>query len=138
MIAMRSFIDTNILVYTDNNGAPDKQAKAQALLEDLAKQEQGVISTQVLQEYFAATTRKLKTKPGIARQKVEIFASMDILPITVDLILGAIDVQQLHRLSFWDALIVQAALFSQCRVLYSEDMNAGQNIRGLKIVNPFA
>ncbi len=96
-----------------------------------------MISTQVLQEYFAATTRKLKVRPEIARRKVEIFARLDVVQVDLDLILGAIDLHRLHALFFWDALIVRAALANGCTVLYSEDLQTGQRLNGLQIVNPF-
>ncbi len=137
-MALRSFLDTNILVYSDDGNAPKKKAKAKELIIKCIQQKSGVISTQVLQEYFSVVTRKFRIDTGIARQKIEFFAHMDIIPIEYNLILTAIDVHQLHAISFWDALIVQAALASQCSVLYTEDMQHGLRIRGLEIVNPFA
>jgi predicted nucleic acid-binding protein len=78
-MTVRSFLDTNILVYTDDLDAPDKQAKALALFEDLRTTRHGVVSTQVLQEYFAAATKRLSVDPAIARQKVELFARLDLV-----------------------------------------------------------
>jgi predicted nucleic acid-binding protein len=97
----------------------------------------GVVSTQVLQEYFTAATRQLHVRPDIARRKVETFARLDLVQVDLDLILSAIDLHRLHAVSFWDALIVRAALANGCAVLYSEDPQMGQRINGLRVVNPF-
>ena len=136
-MSVRSFIDTNILVYTDDQDTPEKQRVALDLVEQLRLQRIGVVSTQVLQEYFTAATRKLHVRPDIARRKVEIFARLDLVQVDLDLILSAIDLHHLHAVSFWDALIVRAALANGCAVLYSEDLQMGQRINGLRVVNPF-
>jgi predicted nucleic acid-binding protein len=136
-MAERSFLDTNVLVYTDDADAPGKQSKALDLYERLARERSGVVSTQVLQEYFVASTRKLGVDPELARRKVELFGTLGLVVLDRTQILGAIDLLRLHGLSFWDALIVQAALDANCRVLYSEDFQSGRAIRGLRIRNPF-
>ncbi|HXO25862.1 MAG TPA: PIN domain-containing protein [Thermoanaerobaculia bacterium] len=133
----RSFLDSNVLVYTDDRGEPRKQEAALGLLESCRRRSNGVVSSQVLQEYFAAATRKLGVPAEIARRKVELFARFDLVLIGLDDILGAIDLHRLHGFSVWDALIVRAATRSGCSVLYSEDLKAGQRIEGLEIVNPF-
>lgn len=134
----RSFIDTNVLIYTDDRSAPDKQRIALDLLERAFTQRSGVVSTQVLQEYFAAATRKLGVDAALARRKVELFARLETVQIGVDLVLAGIDLHRLYGVSFCDALIVRAALDAGCAVLLSEDMQAGQSIAGLRIDNPFA
>jgi predicted nucleic acid-binding protein len=136
-MSVRSFIDTNILVYTDDQDAPEKQRVALDLVEQLRLQRIGVVSTQVLQEYFTAAIRKLHVRPDIARRKVEIFARLDLVQVDLDLILSAIDLHRLHAVSFWDALIVRAALANGCAVLYSEDLQMGRRINELRVVNPF-
>jgi predicted nucleic acid-binding protein len=133
----RSFIDTNILVYTDDADAPAKQAISLSLLHAGWQSGNGVLSTQVLQEYVAAATRKLGVDAAIARRKVELFGRLEILSISHDDVLRAIDLHRLHGFSIWDALIVTMALKSQCRVLYSEDMQDGRAIDGLRVANPF-
>lgn len=137
-MTVRRFLDTNILVHTDDSGASDKQAKALALFEDLRTTRQGVVSTQVLQEYFVAATKRLSVDPAIARRKVELFARLDVVQVDLDTILSAIDLTRLHTVSFWDALIVRAALGAGCKVLFSEDLQPGRSLNGLKIINPFA
>jgi predicted nucleic acid-binding protein len=133
----RSFVDTNVLVYTDDRDSPAKQETALAVVERVRRERSGVVSTQVLQEYFVASTRKLGVDAELARRKVELFSGLDVVVLDVRSVLDAIDLARLHRLSFWDALIVQAALDSRCRVLYSEDLQSGRRIRGLRIENPF-
>jgi len=134
----RSFLDANVLVYTDDASAPEKQSRALDLLEGCWSSGNAVLSTQVLQEYFSAATRKLGVPAAVARRKVELFARLETLSIAVDDILRAIDIHRMHSFSFWDALIVTMALRGRCRVLYSEDMQSGRQIEGLRIVNPFA
>lgn len=136
MIA-RSFLDSNILVYTDDGDAPDKRDVALTLFAECRADRSGVVSTQILQEYFSAATRKLGVSVETARRKVELFARLDVVQIGVTEILEAIDLQRLHSFSFWDALVVRAALASGCVVLFSEDMQDGFRIGSLEIRNPF-
>jgi len=126
-----------VLVYTDDGSDPRKQETALALLERCRRKASGVVSSQVLQEYFAAATRKLGVPAEIARRKVELFARFDLVLIGLEDILAAIDLHRLHGFSLWDGLAVRAATRSGCSILYSEDLQAGQRIQGLEIVNPF-
>lgn len=88
---------------------------------------------------FARLHRPLRSGTGtLARRKIELFSRLDTVQIGVDLILKAIDLHRLNAISFWDALIVRAALDGGCSVLFSEDLHAGQRIEGLRVVNPFA
>ena len=132
-----SFLDSNVLVYTDDHDAPAKQAIALALVEAAHAEGAAFISTQVLEEYFSAATRKLKVPVPIARAKVELFARLHVAVIEVDDILAAIDLQRLHQLSFWDALLVQSARRSGCAELLTEDLQDGRRIDRLVIRNPF-
>lgn len=134
----RSFLDTNVLVYTDAVDAPDKQARALALFDTLRRNRNGVVSIQVLQEYFVAATRKLGAAPESARRKVEIFGHLHLVTPALEDILAAIDLHRLHRMSFWDALVVRAALVAGCSRLYSEDLQPGRRFDRLEVVNPFA
>jgi predicted nucleic acid-binding protein len=137
-MASSLFFDSNILIYTDDKNSPSKQAIARELVEQHLRRRSGVLSTQVLQEYFAVVTGKLRVDPAIAREKVEILGSLAVFqPATSD-VLGAIDLHRLHQISFWDAMILRAALQSGCRTLLSEDMQHGRRIDGIQIVNPFS
>jgi len=135
-MSVRSFFDTNVLVYTDDRSAPAKQQIALGLLEEHLRAGTGVLSLQVLQEYFAAS-RKLRVDPAVARQKVELFASLDVVVSGVDDLLAAIDLHRLHGASIWDALVVRAAQRSGCAVLLSEDLQHGRSFDGVRVVNPF-
>jgi predicted nucleic acid-binding protein len=133
----RSFLDTNLLVYTDDRSQRQKQQAALAILERGRRTSSGVVSTQVLQEYFVTATRKLGVPVEIARRKVELFARFDLFLIGFEDILAAIDLHRLHGFSPWDALAVRAAARSGCSFLYTEDLQHGRKIDGLEIVNPF-
>lgn len=136
---MRSFVDTNILVYAEDKDAKRKHAVARDLVVKLWESGAGVLSIQVLQEFFVTTTSKLKRtlSPNEAEEIVRQYLAWEIVGNTSELLMGAIVLHRQARLSFWDALIVQAAIESGCSTLYSEDMNAGQNFGALTIVNPF-
>jgi len=133
----RSFFDTNVLVYADDKAAPAKQRRALDLVAEHRRARTGVVSMQVLQEYFVAVTRKLRLDVAIARRKVELLAEFDVATPEVTDILAAIDLHRLHGFSLWDALVVRAAKQAGCGVLFSEDMQDEREIDGLQIVNPF-
>ncbi len=136
-MSVRSFLDTNIFVYTDDASAGEKRWAALELYRRVRGERSGVISTQVLQEYFAVAVKKLGVPADKARRKVELISRLDVVSVDVDHILGAIDLHRLHGFSIWDALIVRAALVARCSVLWSEDLEAGRTIDGLEIRNPF-
>jgi predicted nucleic acid-binding protein len=136
-MSARSFFDTNILVYTDDHDAPAKQGRALQLFEEARLGGWGVLSTQVLQEYFAASTRKLGVPAAVARRKVEIFARLDLAILDLSDIIAAIDLHRLHGFGFWDGLIVQAARRAGCSILLTEDFQHGARIDGIEIRNPF-
>ena len=134
---MRSFFDTNVLIYADDKAVVAKQRRALELLAEHRRARTGVVSMQVLQEYFVTVTRKLRVDAAIARRKVELLAEFDVAAPEVGDILAAIDLHRLHGFSFWDALVVRAAKQAGCGVLYSEDMQGMREIDGVRIVNPF-
>jgi predicted nucleic acid-binding protein len=136
-MSVRSFFDTNVLVYTDDADAPAKAERALALWEEHRAASRAVISVQVLQEYFAASTRKLGVDPGIAIEKLMLFARADVVNPAAEDVVSAARLSIEHRLSFWDAMIVHMAERADCAVLFSEDLQAGRRIAGLEIVNPF-
>jgi predicted nucleic acid-binding protein len=132
----RSFFDTNVLIYADDNDAPAKQQRAVELVAEHRRARTGVVSLQVLQEYFVAATRKLRVDARIARRKVELLSEFDVAAPEVTDILAAIDLHRLHGFSFWDALILRAAKQAGCSVVFSEEMQ-DREIDGVQIVNPF-
>ncbi len=133
----RTFLDTSILVYGDDGAEPEKQRKALDLIAEHRQQRTGVVSLQVLQEYFTAVTRKQKLDAAIARSKVEIYSRFHLGEPGVSDILAAIDIHRLHGISYWDALVLRMAKQTGCRALLSEDMQHGQDFDGVGIVNPF-
>ena len=133
----RSFFDTSVLVYTDEKAAPANQRRALDLIAEHRRASTGVVSLQVLQEYFVTVTRKLHLDPRIARRKVELIAEFDVTSPEAADILAAIDLHRLHGVSFWDALVLRAAKQAGCSILLSEDMQGNREIDGVQIVNPF-
>jgi predicted nucleic acid-binding protein len=134
---MRRFLDTNVLVYADDKDAGAKQETAQAILRDVMSDGSGAVSTQVLQEFFVITTRKLGVDPVAARRKIELLSRIDVVRVDTASILAAIDLHRLHSFSFWDGLIVRAAQLAGCELLLSEDLQHGRVIDGIRIENPF-
>ena len=132
-----AFFDTNILVYTDDEANPRKQARATQLFADYQRRGLSVISLQVLQEYFAAVTRKLGVDAELAQRKVQILARGRVVRFEPEDVIAAIELHRLTRISFWDALIVHAARLSGAAILYSEDLQHEATIGGVSIVNPF-
>jgi len=133
------FIDTNILVYAFDSSEKEKQNIAQSLLNKEGTTGEISLSTQVLQEFFVIVTRKLKEPLSIddASKTIQYFSVYPLVQINPNLILKAIDRHQNESFSFWDALIVEAALQANCKILLSEDMQNERQIGKLKIVNPF-
>lgn len=136
-MSTRTFFDTNVLVYTDDKSAAVKQNVAINLIAAHRRARTGVVSLQVLQEYFVTATRKLRVDPQIARRKIELFSKFDVATPEVADILAAIDFHRLYTISFWDALILRSAKQTGCTVVLSEDMQHGREIDGMRIVNPF-
>ena len=136
-MSARSFFDTNVLVYADDKAAPAKQRRALDLVAEHRRAGTGVVSLQVLQEYFVTVTRKLQVDARIARRKVELLAEFDVASPELADILASIDLHRLHGLSFWDALVVRSAKQAGCSVLLTEDFQHGREMEGLRIVNPF-
>ncbi|HVK88692.1 MAG TPA: PIN domain-containing protein [Kofleriaceae bacterium] len=137
-MADRVFIDTNVLVYADDPSGGVKRDRAIDVLSALVTDERAVLSTQVLQEYFVVATRKVGLAPEQARRRVEVLSKLDVVVVRPELIVAAIDLHRLHSISFWDALVVRAASVAGCACILSEDLNGGQSIDGVTIVNPFA
>ncbi len=137
LMSVRSFFDTNVLLYADDEFVPDKQRCSRDLVAQHRRDRTGVVSLQVLQEYFVNVTRKLHVDILIASRKVEILSEFDVAAPEVGDILAAIDLQRLHGFSFWDALILRSAQQSGCRVLLTEDFQEGREIDGIQVVNPF-
>ena len=132
------FFDSNILVYFADGADPQKQLIAENLIKNAVINDTGVISTQSLQEFFAATTRKLLCTKEKAKEYIENFSeSFTVEQVSVPLILKAINISIKNQFSFWDSLILAAAIQTGCIICYSEDLTNGQIVDGVKILNPF-
>jgi len=131
------FIDTNLLVYTIDKKDIVKQEIARNYIKKLTSEHLPVISTQVIQEFYVVATSKLKADPIIVKNIVHNFHNMEIITLDLELIEQAIDINVLSQISFWDSLIVAAAEKANCEYVVSEDLNAGQLYRGVKLINPF-
>lgn len=130
------FIDTNILVYSMDQFDPEKMNQCRILLTSAADGNHGVISTQVQQEFYVAATKKLGADPILVKAILHSFAQFELVVISPSMIYDAIDCSVINRISFWDALIVEAARSARCEAIWTEDLNDGQVIRGVRIENP--
>lgn len=131
------FVDTNVLLYADDTRVPAKRERAQSLLKQIAAEENGYVSIQVLQEYFAAATRKLGLSVDYAQERVTNYAVMSVVRPRLADVLAAIELHRRYKFSIWDALIIRTALIVRCETLYTEDFQNTQRIGSLQIVNPF-
>ena len=134
----REFIDTNVLIYADDVRNPQKRRRARVLIRDLMMNRRGVVSLQVLQEFFAAAIRKIGLSSEHAMRRVVVYSRFDVVTLAPSDLLAAIDLHRIHRFSVWDSLVVRAALNANCTTLHTEGMSSGQRIESLAINNPFA
>lgn len=131
------FFDTNVLVYRADPRDPIKRQRAQELFDGAMAEDRAVISTQSLQEFYNAVTRKLGTPPDVARRLAQDYAEARVVQLTPPLIFSAMTRHAGGSFSFWDALVVEAARYAGCAILYTEDMQDGLQVAGLTIRNPF-
>ena len=135
----RTFVDTNVLIYAHDVDAGRKHERARELLRTLWADRAGILSTQVLQEFYVNATRKIRkplTRPE-ARSVVETYAAWCVDGITPNDLSAAFQIEDQARIGFWDALIIAVAARSGARRIVSEDLNNGQSIAGVSIHNPF-
>jgi predicted nucleic acid-binding protein len=132
------FVDTNILMYAHDTAAGEKHERAKALLEELWENRSGVVSTQVLQELAVNLSRKaqkpLDTKA--TRDVVSDYLAWHVVVNDGESILDALDFEARYKVSFWDALVIQAAHAAGAEVLYSEDLSDGQRYGTVRVKNP--
>ena len=134
-----NFIDTNILVYAYDRDEEIKHPIAKKLLEDCWENGSGVLSTQVLQEFYVTVTTKLSKNLGLdeARELLKDYLLWQVERITPHDIIGASEFQERYKYSFWDSLIITVAQKAGAETLYSEDLRVGQKFGELTIINPF-
>ncbi len=133
------FVDTNILIYAHDMDAGHKHAIAASVIENMWNEETGIISTQVLQEFYVNVTRKITVplSPARARGVVKNYLSWHVEINEPDTILFASEIEERYSLSFWDSLIVASAVHAKADKILTEDLNHGQVIEGIAIENPF-
>ena len=134
------FLDTNVIVYSFDATRPDKKARALALIQDALLSGDGMISTQVIQEFLNVATRKFA--PPLSTEDCKAYLSKVLGPLCQvysdpALYESGLEIQQATGYSFYDALIIAGALRGGCKMLYSEDLQAEQKVENLRIVNPF-
>ncbi len=133
----RSFIDSNIFIYTLNKSEDIRSEKSKQTLLSLEKETRIVISTQVIQEISNVAIKKSLLDKNELLDYVNRLANLEVGVISEDIIKEAIRIKFRYQLSFYDSLIVATAIENNCTRLYSEDLNNGQSIEGLQIINPF-
>lgn len=135
----RTFVDTNVLAYAHDTSEAVRQPLAAELLQRLWVDGSGLVSTQVLTEFYVVATRKFF--PPLARREVrsivDAYAAWTVVQVDPTLIVGASVLEERHQLSFWDALIIEAARRGGAARVVSEDLQHGQRIGGVLVENPF-
>jgi predicted nucleic acid-binding protein len=130
------FLDTNIIIYANDSRDPEKQKKAISIITELMKNQRGIISTQVLQEYACVALTKLKQPNDVVVRQLKLLETFEVIQQSPEMIRRAVEIMHLYTISFWDACIISNAEFGNCSVIFSEDLNAGQYYSGIKMVNP--
>jgi predicted nucleic acid-binding protein len=137
----KTFLDTNIFIYSIDSSAElkEKRTVARNLVKTHIRKESGVISIQVIQEFFQVATRKIQTPISVedAVEFMQYMASFQIVTPDFDMVVAAVRLHQKHSLSFWDALILQAAKAADCSQILTEDLQDGFCLDGLIVKNPF-
>jgi predicted nucleic acid-binding protein len=131
------FVDTNVLIYALDAGDPQKQQAARAWRAELWRSRRGRVSFQVLQEFYVQVTRKWPAAQDAARAEVRDLLAWRPVNADAEMIERAWKIQDRYGFSFWDALVVAATRFASCPYLLTEDLQAGQNLDGVLVVNPF-
>ncbi|MGB0744792.1 MAG: PIN domain-containing protein [Opitutales bacterium] len=139
-MSARRFVDTNILLYARDLSEPEKQPIAEALMRELWQSRTGRLSVQVLNEYFVNVTQKLK--PGLTKEEawsdVEALTEWGPLALDTELLTAAYNIHGRYGLSWWDSMIVAAAVHAGCDEILSEGLSSEQVYEGIPVINPFA
>ena len=134
----KSFVDTNVLVYAYNLEAGPKHERARELIQELWATQNGIISTQVLQEFYSSLRRLDRSlKISFVRGLVSNYFDWQVVVNAPESIFHASEIEERYQVSFWDALIIHAAEISGASVLYSEDLSDGQRYGAVRVMNPF-
>jgi predicted nucleic acid-binding protein len=133
------FVDTNILLYAYDAAAGERHEAAMALVDRLWRDRRGALSVQVLQEFYVNATRKIATTidPEVAVDRLKSLTRWRVHSPLPDDVIAAATLSSRHQLSFWDAMIVCSAAELRCDTLWTEDLNDGQVIEGVRLASPF-
>jgi predicted nucleic acid-binding protein len=133
------FVDTNVIVYAYDLDAGRKHQIAIDIMKDLWRSGLGLLSTQTLQEFFVTVTKKISAPVDapFARETIKRLSKWDTVIINVDTIIEATELHERYKYSFWDSLVVAAALAGGAKTIFSEDLSDKQTIKGVAIRNPF-
>ena len=136
----KDFLDTNVVVYAYDADEPGKRSLAQQLLRKSVIEESGVLSAQVLGEFYVAVTRRIATpmSPAEAQRVVQHLQRLPVLMIDGPLARRAMETSERYQLTYWDGLIIAAAERGACERILSEDLSDGQVYHGVTVANPFA
>lgn len=137
--AGKVFVDTNVLIYAYDIEAGSKHERCHEILHTLWKTKSGIISIQVMQEFFVNVTRKIPRPLSVAKSKgiLQAYLAWQIPPTQADTVLLAVDIMARHQLSFWDAMIIASATKGGAKTLLSEGLSHDQLIEGVRVLNPF-
>jgi predicted nucleic acid-binding protein len=133
-LAALTFVDTNVLAYAYDADSGEKGERAREVLADI---DGAVVSTQVVLEFFAVLTRKLGLIRDAAEEATESLMELEVVATDARLVREGLRISRDHDISHWDGMIIAAAVASGCEVLLTEDLNDGQVIEGVRVVNPF-
>ena len=131
------FLDTNVIVYANDARDPAKQARAIDVVSDAIRTSDGVISTQVLQEYAVAAATKLRQNEETILRQLLTLETLEVVAVSPALVRRSVEMSGRYRISHWDACILAAAEAAHCPLLLSEDLNAGQLYAATRVENPF-
>ncbi len=134
----RAFLDSNLFLYAHDPRDVAKARRSRQVIEEARRERRGVISTQVMQEFYSVATRKLGMDPLAAKDSLRAMQALDVVNVHPATVFDAIDCAVTDGLAFWDALIVATAAAAGCSWILSEDLQHGRQIRGMSIRNPFA
>ena len=131
------FLDTNVLVYANDKRDEKKQLTAIELVADCMRDQTGVVSTQVLQEYAVVAVGKLRQDLDVVIRQLTLIESLEVVQITPELVRRGLEIQARYRISYWDAAILAAAEHARCSLLWSEDLDEGTLYGTIRVENPF-
>lgn len=134
----KCFIDTNLLVYANDSRDAMKQEKALDCIDKLMRNRNGVLSTQVLQEYANVALNKLQQRQDVVLRQLVLLEALETVLIVPALIRRGIEIKAAYGTGFWDSIIISAAEHASCSIILSEDFNTGQFYSGIEVINPFS